>query len=110
MPEMRVLHRSAPTSQGEPMSQPNDPRWQQHYGQQHYGQQPYGQPQQPPYGQPQYYQPQPVAYQPQPHTSRTSVGGGAHTVHMILTVCTCGLWSPVWFLHWLFTRSKTRHY
>jgi hypothetical protein len=39
--------------------------------------------------------------------SRGKVGASGHSVHLILTVCTCGAWAPVWFLHWLFTRSKT---
>lgn len=42
-----------------------------------------------------------------PRVTRTKVGGGAHSVHLLLTVFTCGAWAPVWFLHWLFTRSKT---
>jgi hypothetical protein len=44
---------------------------------------------------------------PGPTTSKTRITGGAHTVHLILTICTCGAWGIVWFLHWLFTRSKT---
>lgn len=39
--------------------------------------------------------------------TRRKVGGAAHSMHLILTVCTCGLWGFVWFAHWLFTRSKT---
>ena len=39
--------------------------------------------------------------------TRRKVGGTAHSMHLVLTVCTCGLWGFVWFLHWLFTRSKT---
>lgn len=44
-----------------------------------------------------------------PRTSRTRITGGAHTMHLILTICTCGLWGIVWFFHWLFTRSKTTY-
>ncbi|HWB35197.1 MAG TPA: hypothetical protein VHA75_04140 [Rugosimonospora sp.] len=39
--------------------------------------------------------------------TRRKVGGTAHSAHLVLTVCTCGAWGIVWFLHWLFTRSKT---
>lgn len=39
--------------------------------------------------------------------TRRKVGGAAHSMHLVLTVCTCGLWGIVWFAHWLFTRSKT---
>jgi len=46
-------------------------------------------------------------YPPQPMVSKTRLTGTAHTVHLVLTICTCGLWGIVWFLHWLFTRSKT---
>lgn len=44
---------------------------------------------------------------PYPQEMRTRVTGGAHTVHAVLTVCSCGVWGVVWFLHWLFTRKKT---
>lgn len=46
---------------------------------------------------------------PAPVTARRRITGGAHTVHLVLTVCTCGAWGVVWFLHWLFTRSKTTY-
>lgn len=39
--------------------------------------------------------------------TRGGMSGTAHTVHAVLTFITIGAWSPVWFLHWLFTRSKT---
>jgi hypothetical protein len=47
--------------------------------------------------------------QPYPHTVVTKGGISAvgHAVHAVLTVCTLGLWAPIWFLHWLFTRNKT---
>lgn len=47
---------------------------------------------------------------PQQQVSRKRITGGAHVVHAILSVFTCGLWGIVWFLHWLFTRSKTITY
>lgn len=55
--------------------------------------------------------PPPPAYIPQqiPTESRRGITGGAHTVHAVLTVCTCGVWGFVWLLHWLFTRSKTTY-
>lgn len=30
-------------------------------------------------------------------------GGGnfPHLLHLVITVLTCGLWLPVWALHWL---------
>ena len=46
---------------------------------------------------------------PAPMEARKRITGGAHTVHLVLTVCTCGAWGVVWFLHWLFTRSKTTY-
>ncbi|WP_395109795.1 hypothetical protein [Actinomadura sp. SCN-SB] len=46
---------------------------------------------------------------PMPSQARKRITGGAHTVHLVLTVCTCGAWGVVWFLHWLFTRSKTTY-
>lgn len=39
--------------------------------------------------------------------TRGGVSGTGHSIHLILTFCTCGLWAPIWFLHWLLTRSKT---
>ncbi|MEV5576059.1 hypothetical protein AB0L06_39005 [Spirillospora sp. NPDC052269] len=39
--------------------------------------------------------------------TRKKLSGTAHTVHLLLSVLTCGLWLPIWFLHWLFTRTKT---
>ncbi len=71
---------------------------------------PYGQPPEqptypPPGGQaPHGYRP---PAQPARVVTKQHMRGGAHTVHLILTVCTCGLWAPIWFLHWLFTRNKT---
>lgn len=77
------------------MTMPSDPNQQQPYQQQPYPQQP------PPPPQVVYVQ------QPAPQVMRSRASGGAHTVHLVLTVCTCGLWAPVWFLHWLFARKKT---
>lgn len=39
------------------------------------------------------------------------VGGGSyrrcnHLLHGLLTVATCGLWAPVWFLAWITTRQR----
>jgi hypothetical protein len=39
---------------------------------------------------------------------RSGISGAGHATHLVLTVCTGGLWLPVWFLHWLFTRRVTR--
>ncbi|TQS30088.1 hypothetical protein [Microbispora sp. KK1-11] len=92
-----------------PAGQQPDPR---QYPQQPYpypgpgGPQPqqYGQPMYPPPGYPQQPYGPPYA---QPMVSKTRITGTAHTIHLILTICTCGVWGIVWFLHWLLTRSKT---
>lgn len=78
--------------------------------------QPQGQPQQqalPPASMPQ--QPALPYMQPQvPHgvvVSQQRMGASTHTIHGVLTLFTCGLWSPIWFLAWLFSRKKTTtHY
>jgi hypothetical protein len=54
-------------------------------------------------------QPPPPYYPPAPTVAKKRITGGAHTVHLVLTICTCGAWGIVWFLHWLFTRSKTTY-
>lgn len=46
---------------------------------------------------------------PGPSVAKKRITGGAHSVHLVLTVCTCGVWGIVWFFHWLFTRSKTTY-
>jgi len=28
-------------------------------------------------------------------------GGFPHTMHLLLTIFTCGLWAPVWLVHYL---------
>jgi hypothetical protein len=43
---------------------------------------------------------------PRKIVERGGIGGMAITTHIILTICTGGCWGVVWFLHWLFTRSK----
>lgn len=85
---------------------------------------PYNQPHQqqnppyaPPYGQ---QQPAPVYYQqpPQPQpvpvaprhgrvVSKHRMGAGGHSIHATLTLFTCGMWAPVWFVVWLLKRGKT---
>lgn len=44
--------------------------------------------------------------------TKGGISGMGLSTHLILSVCTGGCWLPVWFLHWLFTRSKkvTTHY
>ena len=48
----------------------------------------------------------------QPHKSVTKKRGlsaGAHGRHMMLTICTCGLWLPFygcWWLYRLFVRRR----
>jgi hypothetical protein len=60
-------------------------------------------------GEPVQYPQYVYAQAPGPGVSKKRITGGAHSVHLVLTVCTCGAWGVVWFLHWLFTRSKTVH-
>lgn len=76
--------------------------------------QPYHQQQQPPYapyGQqpPAYYQ-QPAAAPPARHgkvVTKHRMGAGGHSIHATLTLFTCGMWAPVWFVVWLLKRGKT---
>lgn len=35
-------------------------------------------------------------------------GGVRHGLHAVLTLVTCGLWAPVWFLVWVLTPKKTK--
>ncbi|MEU7942510.1 hypothetical protein [Microbispora bryophytorum] len=92
-------------------------------------QQPYGHPQQPyqpqPYGQ-QPYPPQPYAQPQQPYpqnppmprksvTKHRGLSAKSHVFHLVLTICTCGLWGFVWFGLWIYRlvvrrREVTRHY
>lgn len=44
---------------------------------------------------------QPVVAQPQRKTH--------HGMHAMMTVCTGGLWAPVWLAIWLSNRAKVRH-
>lgn len=66
--------------------------------------------------------PPPAPYQPQysPHVGPSAVatnvtnikiGGGYyrrcnHLLHGTLTLATCGLWAPVWFLAWITARQR----
>ncbi|WP_034485021.1 hypothetical protein [Actinomadura oligospora] len=52
-------------------------------------------------------QPQIVIVQGGATVTRKKLSGTAHAVHLLLSLLTCGLWLPIWFLHWLFTRTKT---
>jgi hypothetical protein len=45
--------------------------------------------------------------QPRKVVTRSGMGGLGHGTHLVLTICTGGLWGIVWFLHWLFSRRKT---
>lgn len=76
--------------------------------------------------QPHYQQPYaPVPYQQPPAQERPRVvksvqrerglGGCSHTVHLTLTVCTCGAWGVVWFVWWMIRvviprKRVTKHY
>lgn len=44
-------------------------------------------------------------YQPPPKkavTKKRGLSAGAHGRHLLLTVCTCGLWLPVWGAWWMY--------
>ncbi|WP_158070361.1 hypothetical protein [Nocardiopsis sp. CNR-923] len=46
---------------------------------------------------------------------RRGLGGLANSTHLLLTLCTCGLWLFVWIPWWLFRvivprRKVTKHY
>ncbi|MBP2708361.1 hypothetical protein JOL79_31740 [Microbispora sp. RL4-1S] len=48
-------------------------------------------------------------------TKHRGLSGKSHLFHLVLTICTCGLWGLVWLGLWifrLFVRRKkvTRHY
>lgn len=53
-------------------------------------------------------QQEPPPYGPQPPrkvksvTKHRGLSAGAHGRHLLLTVCTCGLWLPVWFCMWMY--------
>ncbi|MBV2364275.1 hypothetical protein [Streptomonospora nanhaiensis] len=79
---------------------PRDPRYAQWYAQWYY--QTYGVPYQPP--QPvQYRQPAPVPQRRVVRSVETQRGLGAlgNSVHLLLTVLTCGLWLFVWAAWWI---------
>ena len=80
--------------------------------------------QQPPYHQqpqyPQPYYPPPQAPPPPPRVVKSvekqrGLGGCSNSVHLILSICTCGLWLFVWIPWWIIRvliprRKTTRHY
>lgn len=39
-----------------------------------------------------------AAQPPQPEDTRTPLTTGQHILHLLLTVCTAGLWAPVWII------------
>lgn len=39
--------------------------------------------------------------------TKTGLSRGVHATHLILTICTAGVWGIVWLFHWLATRRKT---
>ena len=59
-------------------------------------------------------------YQRHPRVTKSvhkerGLGGCQHSTHLILTVCTCGVWGIVWFTWWVIRmivpkRHTTRHY
>lgn len=72
------------------------------------GPQPYQQPYGPPYQPPMH--PVPYGYAPPAHgkvVTKQKIGAAGNSVHLILTVVSCGAWAPIWFLIWLLTRKKT---
>jgi len=77
-----------------PQGQP----WQQAgNGQQEYDQPPFATPPQQPWGPPPGYGPQQPYQQPPPVERKTvTVQSGSNTFHIIMTICTGGLWLLVW--------------
>lgn len=80
--------------------------------------QPYGHPQQPYQGQHPPFHGQPP-YPPGPRKSVTKQRGlsaMSHTFHLVLTICTCGVWGlfvwlPVWIFRMVIRRKQvTRHH
>ncbi|MEV0428921.1 hypothetical protein [Micromonospora sp. NPDC050495] len=50
----------------------------------------------------------PQGYPPQVPPQQWKViktGGTRHGMHAMISLFTCGLWLPVWFCAWLFTRK-----
>lgn len=75
------------------------------YQQQMYG--PYPQQPMPPAP---YQPPVPYGYGPPMRgriVTKQKIGAAGNTVHLILTIVTCGFWLPIWGLIWLLTRKKT---
>jgi hypothetical protein len=35
-------------------------------------------------------------------------GGTKHGLHALITLFTCGMWAPVWFIIWLVSPKKTK--
>jgi hypothetical protein len=70
----------------------------------------------PPYGQQQPYQYNPYAYHVVKSVQKQrGLSGLTHTTHLLLTVCTCGMWLFVWVGHEIFrllvARKKvTKHH
>lgn len=40
-----------------------------------------------------------LPYPPPPPLPRQRLSQNAHMVHLVLTLFTCGLWSPIWIIH-----------
>lgn len=50
---------------------------------------------------------QPVVHAPQAHPRAVSgMSTGEHIPHLILTVCTLGLWAPLWWLRSRLSRRR----
>jgi hypothetical protein len=39
--------------------------------------------------------------------SRSGLSSGAHVLHLIMTLLSCGLWSPIWIIHAALAHRKT---
>lgn len=53
-------------------------------------------------------QPPQQPYPPTPPPQQFKVvktGGARHGMHAMISLFTCGLWLPIWFLAWLFSRK-----
>ena len=49
------------------------------------------------------------AYGGGPTVRTVKLSGGAHTLHLVLTICSCGLWAPVWIVHAILSRRSVRY-
>lgn len=44
----------------------------------------------------------------QPYVVKVGLSPTAHIVHGVLTVMTCGIWAPVWIMHWIIASKEIK--